>query len=224
VRKRQRIHGTYRGVVTNNNDPENRGRLQLRVPEVFGESAAEWALPCAPYGGRLKGFYALPAPGDEVWVTFEAEEVSRPIWLGGLWGNGEVPPDRGGHAATPGMKIYRSDHGLMLTLDDDERTIALSDSNGDNMVTIDVQRGLVTVKASAKVVIDAPQIELVAGATHPMVVGDDLIQYLNQAVSLFNTHLHPGETAGPIPVTPAPPTPPLPPPSPGMLSTTVRSM
>jgi hypothetical protein len=55
-----------------------------------------------------------------------------------------------------------------------------------------------------------------------MVLGDDLIQYLNQAVSRFNTHLHPGETAGPVPVTQAPPTPPLPPPAPGMLSTAVK--
>jgi uncharacterized protein involved in type VI secretion and phage assembly len=223
VARKQKIHGTYRGVVTDNRDPENRGRLQLRVPEVFGESGAGWALPCAPYGGMLKGFYAVPAPGDEVWVAFEAGEPDQPIWLGGLWQQGEVPPDRNGHAATPGVKIHRSDRGLMLSLDDDERTIALSDASGDNIVTIDVQRGQVTIKASAKVVIDAPQIELVAGAGHPAVFGDDLVQYLHQAVSVFNTHMHPGESAGQISVTPAPPTPPVQAPTAGMLSTAVKS-
>ena len=36
--------------------------------------------------------------------------------------------------------------------------------------------------------------------------GDQLLQYLNQLVTLFNTHVHPGElAAGFIPVTPAPP-------------------
>jgi uncharacterized protein involved in type VI secretion and phage assembly len=223
VGRKRKIHGTYRGVVADNRDPQNRGRLQLRVPEVFGESVEEWALPCAPYGGRLKGFYAVPAPGDEVWVAFEAGEPHQPIWLGGLWRDGEVPPDRSGQAATPGAKIHRSDRGLMLSLDDDERTIALSDADGDNIVTIEVQRGQVTIRASAKVVIDAPQIELVAGAGHPAVFGDDLFQYLNQAVSVFNTHMHPGETAGPVSVAPAPPAPPIQAPAAGMLSTAVRS-
>ena len=220
--RKQKVYGTYRGVVTNNRDPENRGRLQLRVPEVFGESVAEWALPCAPYGGGLKGFYAVPTPGDEVWVAFEAGEPRQPIWLGGLWRTGEVPPDRSGQVATPGVKIHRSNRGLMLSLDD-ERTIALSDANGDNIVTIEVQRGQVTIKARAKVVIDAPQIELVAGAGHPTVFGDELIHFLGQAVSVFNTHMHPGETAGQVSVTPAPPTPPIQAPSAGMLSTAVRS-
>lgn len=221
--KEGKLYGTYRGVVTDNKDPENRGRLQLRVPEVAGESLADWALPCAPYGGGLKGFYAIPGPGDEVWVAFEAGEPRQPIWLGGLWRSGEVPPDRSGRSATPGVKIHRSDRGLLLSLDDDEQTIALSDPEGRNMVTIDVKRGQVTVKASAKIVIDAPQIELVAGAGHPAVFGDDLMQFLDQAISVFNTHLHLGETAGPVSVTPAPPTPPIHAPAPGMLSTMVRS-
>lgn len=221
--KNRKIYGTYRGVVTDNRDPENRGRLQLHVPDVLGDSAAVWALPCAPYGGRLKGFYAVPAPGDEVWVAFEAGKARRPIWLGGLWRTGEAPPDRNGQAATPGVKIHRSDHGLMVSLDDDERTVTLSDAEGDNAVTIEVQRGEVTIKASAKVVIDAPQIELVAGTSHPAVLGDELIQFLTQAISLFNMHMHPGETAGQVSVTPAPPTPPINAPTPKMLSSAVRS-
>jgi hypothetical protein len=112
---------------------------------------------------------------------------------------------------------------LTVTLDDDGRTITLSDTRGGSIVTIDVRRSQVTVKATAKLVIDAPQIELVAGATHPAVFGDNLIQYLNQAISVFNMHMHPGETAGSVPVTPAPPIPPLPTPTTGMLSTVVKT-
>lgn len=221
--KRQRVYGTYRGVVTDNKDPEGRGRVQLRVPEVLGETEATWALPCAPYAGRLKGFYAIPAAGDEVWVAFEAGEPRQPIWIGGLWGNGEIPPDRSGDAATAGIKVHRSDRGLMLVFDDDERTITLSDAASDNVVTIEVRRGQVTVKASARVVIDAPRIELVPGADHPAVFGDHLVSYLSQVVSLINSHMHPGETAGQVAVTPAPPAPPVPAPAPGMLSTAVKT-
>jgi hypothetical protein len=112
---------------------------------------------------------------------------------------------------------------LTVTLDADDRVITLSDSRGGDTVTIKVRRGQVTVNATSKLVIDAPQIEFVAGAAHPAVFGDDLIQYLNQATSVFNTHMHPGETAGSTSVTPAPPSPPLPTPTAGMLSTAVKT-
>jgi hypothetical protein len=51
-----------------------------------------------------------------------------------------------------------------------------------------------------------------------------LLLYLNQLVSLYQTHIHPGELAlGVFPVTPAPPVPPLPPPTPDLLSTKVKT-
>ncbi len=50
-------------------------------------------------------------------------------------------------------------------------------------------------------------------------LGDQLLTYLAQLVTLFNTHVHPGELAlGILPVTPAPPVAPMPPPSPSLLS------
>jgi hypothetical protein len=112
---------------------------------------------------------------------------------------------------------------LRVTLDNDERTITLSDTRGSDIVTIQVRRGQVTINAAAKLVIDAPQIELVAGAGHPAVFGDDLIQYLNQVISIFGTHMHPGEMAGSVSVTPAPPSPSLPTPTAGMLSAAVKT-
>ena len=112
---------------------------------------------------------------------------------------------------------------LTVTLDQDERAISLSETHGGDIVRIEVRKGLVTVKANTKLVIDAPQVELVAGGGHPAVFGDDLIQYLNQAISVFNTHMHPGETAGSVSVTPAPPSPPLPASTSDMLSAAVTT-
>ena len=54
---------------------------------------------------------------------------------------------------------------------------------------------------------------------HEEPLGDQLFAYLTQLVTLFNTHVHPGELAlGILPVTPAPPVAPMPPPSPSLLS------
>jgi hypothetical protein len=51
------------------------------------------------------------------------------------------------------------------------------------------------------------------------VLGDQLMMYLTQIVTLFNTHVHPGELAGGfLPVTPAPPVAPMTPPPPSLLS------
>ena len=59
-------------------------------------------------------------------------------------------------------------------------------------------------------------------ARHPAAFGDDLLVYLNQLVTIFNAHVHPGELAiGVLPVTPAPPVAPMPPAQPSLISTKV---
>jgi hypothetical protein len=117
-----------------------------------------------------------------------------------------LPKDETGSATTPLRKIIRTEEGLLLSLDDGGKTITLSDSNGSNLIKFEVQQGQIKMQAATKVVVEAPQIELVQNATHPLVFGDNLLTYLNQLVSLFNSHVHPGQlAAGIIPVTPSPP-------------------
>ena len=43
-----RFYGKYRGLVLNNQDPSNLGRLQATVPEVLGEIPTGWAIPVTP--------------------------------------------------------------------------------------------------------------------------------------------------------------------------------
>jgi uncharacterized protein involved in type VI secretion and phage assembly len=220
---RTRFYGKYRGVVSDVNDPENMGRLRARVPEILGTEESPWALPCAPYAGDNVGSYHIPPVGAGVWIEFEAGDAARPIWTGAWWGSNQLPQNESGSAATPTLKILRSEQGLMLSLDDNGQTISVSDDSGNNILKIEVTRGQITVKGSTKAVVEAPQIELVENATHPLVFGDDLLTYLNQLVSLYQSHTHPGETVLGIPVTPAPPVPPYPPPSPSLLSLKVKT-
>jgi hypothetical protein len=220
---RERFYGKYRGTVTKVDDPEGLARLKARVPEVLGELESPWALPCAPYVGDGEGLHAMPPVGAGVWIEFEAGDPARPVWTGGWWSRDEVPQNEQGSASRPPRKILRSGEGLMLSLDDEAKTATLSDANGNNLIVIDVNRGLITVQANAKVVVEAPQIELVRGAPHPLVFGDNLLQYLNQLVNLFNAHTHPGETVIGVPVSPAPPVPPFPPAQPSLLSVKVKT-
>jgi uncharacterized protein involved in type VI secretion and phage assembly len=88
----ERYYGKYRGVVLNNVDPMQQGRLQVQVPDVAGLTPVTWALPCVPVAGIQNGMYALPLIGSGVWVEFEQGDPDKPIWVGCFWGSAaEVP-------------------------------------------------------------------------------------------------------------------------------------
>lgn len=88
----QRFYGKYRGMVLNNVDPMNQGRLQVQVPDVAGLVPASWAMPCVPLAGLQNGMMALPVIGSGVWVEFEQGNPDHPIWVGCFWGSAaEVP-------------------------------------------------------------------------------------------------------------------------------------
>jgi hypothetical protein len=220
-----RYFGKYRGLVTDVDDPKKMGRIRAKVPSVFGDGVTSpWALPCTPYAGDGVGNYMIPPVAAGIWIEFEAGDISQPIWSGCWWGKDELPKDENGTRASPPVKIIRTDEGLMVSLDDDKQTITLSDKNGNNILKIKVQTGVVYIKGTSKAVVEAPQIELVENAYHPVVFGDELMMYLNQLVQLFNAHMHPGETLAGIPViTPAPPVPVFVPPTPTLISKKVKS-
>jgi len=203
---RNRHFGKYRGLVEDTEDPEMLGRIRARVPEILGEEQqSAWALPCTPYAGENEGQFMIPPVGAGVWIEFEAGDVSRPIWSGCWWGSDNLPENVEGTRATPPVKIIRSENGLQVTLDDSEQVIHVSDSEGNNMLKIEVREGKIYLQSATKAIVESPLIELVENASHPVVFGDNLLQYLNQLVSIFNTHLHAGETCIGVPVTPVPP-------------------
>jgi uncharacterized protein involved in type VI secretion and phage assembly len=87
-----RFYGKYRGMVLNNIDPMQQGRLQVQVPDVANVIPLTWAMPCVPFAGIQNGMFALPMIGSGVWVEFEGGDPSHPIWSGCFWGSAaEVP-------------------------------------------------------------------------------------------------------------------------------------
>ncbi len=88
----EKFLGKYRGVVLNNIDPLQQGRLQVQVPDVAGLVPTTWAMPCVPIAGIQNGMVALPIIGSGVWVEFEQGDPDYPIWVGCFWGSAaEVP-------------------------------------------------------------------------------------------------------------------------------------
>ena len=85
----RRFYGKYRATVLQNVDPEQRGRLMLTIPDVFGLMPSTWAEACVPLAGPTgppMGVYMVPPIGAGVWVEFEHGDPNYPIWLGCRWG------------------------------------------------------------------------------------------------------------------------------------------
>lgn len=85
--------GIFLGVVEKVGDPEQLGRIKVRVPTVYGIQGDEigaitvdnlpWALPMGlPAGGSSAsgGFSMLPEIGDQVAVQFLDGEPEKPVW------------------------------------------------------------------------------------------------------------------------------------------------
>ncbi len=88
----EKFYGKYRGMVVNNVDPMQMGRLLVQVPAVFGEGMASWAMPSFPVTGPQMGTWWLPQLNAGVWVEFEGGDLESPIWSGCWFGSAaEVP-------------------------------------------------------------------------------------------------------------------------------------
>jgi len=88
----EKYYGKYRGLVLNNIDPLQKGRLLVQAPDVLGLTTSSWAMPCVPLAGPQMGTYVVPIIGSGVWVEFEGGNPDYPIWTGGFWGSAaEVP-------------------------------------------------------------------------------------------------------------------------------------
>ena len=150
--------GKYRGFVVDRDDPEQLGRLRVRVPSLLADALPGWAWPVTPYGGAGIGLFALPQVDDIVWVEFMEGDLAHPLWTGCAWakpgGNSEVPDDALG--AYPDAIVLRTSSG---------HTVVLSDVDGAELITIraadgceltlDPNAGRVTVTAGEVVVADA---------------------------------------------------------------------
>jgi uncharacterized protein involved in type VI secretion and phage assembly len=133
-----RFHGKYRGLVTDNKDPLNRGRIRARVPDVYSDYESGWALPCLPFAGGKMGFFAVPPVNAAVWMEFEAGDPDYPIWAGCRWDDEkELPKLPDGVENDPGSAImFCTEGGNSILLDDAKNSggITLKTAGGQKIV------------------------------------------------------------------------------------------
>jgi hypothetical protein len=117
-----RFQGKYRATVLQNIDPEQRGRLQLMIPDVLGPVPSTWAEACVPLAGPTgppMGVYLVPPIGAGVWVEFERGDPNYPVWVGCRWGGqSDIPPmARVGIPASPNIVMQTLGQHLVMISD-----------------------------------------------------------------------------------------------------------
>jgi phage protein D len=99
-------NSVVRGVVTNNQDPDKRGRVRCKYPALSGDNEGDWAPVIGPSAGKDRGLMMTPQVGDEVVVAFEHDDVHFPYVLGSVW-NGQGKP--GDLSQQDGSFVIQSD-------------------------------------------------------------------------------------------------------------------
>jgi uncharacterized protein involved in type VI secretion and phage assembly len=154
--RERRAVGKFRGVVVDNDDPDKRGRLRLRVPALLGDESTDWALPSFPCGGLAgQGWYAVPQIDAQVWVEFEGGDLQYPIWTGTFWQQAaDVPPEVQGPPTTQIIRTPKA-HKLVFEDKDDEEKIELVHKGGAS-IAIDANGTVaITDQGGARVTLDA---------------------------------------------------------------------
>lgn len=171
-----RYYSIYRGVVSENKDPEFRGRLKIQCPAAYQSTHYEyWALPSGLPSGETT-LWQIPSVGDVVWVQFEGGDVSKPVWSWGAFAGNKAPKAAKVDGVNIKATVWQSASGHRLILDD---------KNG--VVTIETARGgKVVIDKDSTIILDAPNVVL-SQAAQAAVRGDDLKRLLTQVLTALET-------------------------------------
>jgi uncharacterized protein involved in type VI secretion and phage assembly len=188
------LHGVVIGLVTNNQDPDNLGRVKVQFPWLSNENESAWARIVTPMAGNNRGLYCLPEVDDEVLVMFEQGNPSYPFILGALWNTKDTPPDNNSDGKNNVRLIQsRSGHQIRLNDEDGKETIEIIDKTGKNKLVIDTTKNTIAITSDKDITLSAPQgtikldaktIELNASASAKLEAGAGLDLKSNATMNL----------------------------------------
>ncbi len=152
-----KFYGKYRAFIVANEDPEQRGRIKVVVPSVFGREVSCWCLPCLPFGGlEEQGLFMVPEVDAQVWVEFEEGNPDMPIWTGVFWQPKRAIPSEA-KKSPPTTRVLKTASGHVLQFDDESgaEKVALKHSIGSELSIDEKGRTLLTDQNGSKLTLDA---------------------------------------------------------------------
>ncbi len=156
--RRDILIGALVGIVTNNQDPDELGRVKLNFPWLSEDHESDWARVAAPMAGKDRGFFFLPEVDDEVLVIFEHGDIRKPMVCGGLWNGVDKPPETNSDGQNNLRVIQsRSGHQIILNDTEDNELIEVIDKTKKNKITIDSKENTITISTDKDISLSAPE-------------------------------------------------------------------
>ena len=122
-------------IIIDNKDPEARGRVRVRYEwkgEVAGLQPSDWAPIACNLQHKGAGDWHLPDFLDEVLVSFEQGDSTKPIILGSLLPKSGKPPSSG----RKGDGNKDGKNSLRFTRTNGAHLIAFDDTKGDRTIQV----------------------------------------------------------------------------------------
>jgi uncharacterized protein involved in type VI secretion and phage assembly len=207
------VYGVVIGIVTNNQDPDNQGRVKVRYPWLSDDEESSWARIASFMAGPGRGGYFLPEVDDEVLVAFDHGDVRYPYVIGALWNGQDDPPENNSNGEN-NIRVIRSRNGHEVRLDDKNGSekveitsksghvlrlddagggekIELIDKTGQNSIRIKSSDSSIAIECTGKLTIRANGIEInsmtdvrISGNTTVNVSGSAAVQVRGGVVNI----------------------------------------
>ncbi|MFI0486252.1 VgrG-related protein [Actinomadura sp. 9N215] len=166
-----RLPGVVSALVTDNDDPENQGRVKLRFPWLDKDYVSDWAR-VVQFGGKGGGGLLMPEVNDEVLVAFDRGALDHPYVIGGLYNGVDRLPKYQRMpvvAPRPGGKVnwrsVASRSGNRIELLDAPGRQGVTISSGDDRMSITLRETgtRLTVESNGSVDISGARAVMVSG-------------------------------------------------------------
>jgi phage baseplate assembly protein gpV len=139
------------GIVSRVDDPDNLGRVRVKLP-TYNDVESEWLGVLSVAAGEDKGLTALPDVDDCVLVLLPQENPAQGVVLGGLYGMGGSP-DSGIEEYSVQRYTLLTRGGQRIQLDDSGNLLRLENNDGSY---IELAPDLVRLHAVANLDVEAP--------------------------------------------------------------------
>lgn len=150
------MSGVVEGLVVDNVDPEQLGRVKVKFPLLPDAPESYWARLSMPMAGQERGWMTIPEIGDEVLVSFVRGDINDAIVVGSLYNGVDTPP-YANEDEENNLRVFQSRSGHRLTFDDTEGSerIELILHNEEIKVIWDSANKVLSVYSGKDIIIEA---------------------------------------------------------------------